>query len=360
MLNLDAIMPNSFGFSNATEIPLYGYILEEPLANYIRDGNIDTAQPSTPRSLTVLPIIIPNPNNDTTQPGAAAAAAILGVAGAEIEWITLLDNVTPTDAPTVCIVLQNTCGQAHTYHVKGGIASYLSSGDAHDSSYDDLAQSVSVANAMQDVVNAQAVSHDGYIMATTMTHYQETTTDDEPGFCMYTFTVYPTLEYEETFHTGLAYIYMSMTVVLAALSIVLFIVYSVLVERRQKQVLDSAAKSKAIINSLFPAVVRRRLFGAASTTTKGQTTDSPGGGGCCSSVLRNPLRQRRRRTAVQRDAHNPKTRLTNFLTLTSPNDVYSMEHQSDEPIAEMFSNTTIVSLLSLFLALSTLYSCRVF
>jgi hypothetical protein len=44
----------------------------------------------------------------------------------------------------------------------------------------------------------------------------------------------------------------------------------------------------------------------------------------------------------QRHANNPKTRLTNFLTITSPQIVYPMEHHVDNRIAKMVSNTTVV------------------
>jgi hypothetical protein len=313
-------------------------MLSNPLANYVENGdsrNNNTANSSTPRSISILPILI-NANtieNDNT--------GLLGIIGAELEWITFFDNVVP-DASTVSIVLENSCGQVHTYHVKGGIARYLGSGDQHDRSYDYLAQSVSITKAL-DHVDQVAVSH-GSSMATKSEEMTGTTAGEEDGlFCSYQITVYPTEEYEETFHTGLAYVYTFTTVALAVTSIVLFLIYTVLVDRRQKQVMDSAARSNAIIKSLFPAVIRRRLFGA--TTQSSLQND-----GIAMSV-KHSLGLRRRRPIQRGDAHNPKTRLTNFLTSTSPNEAYSMEHQNDEPIAEMFSNTTVVRISSLALCI---------
>ncbi len=89
-------------------------------------------------------------------------------------------------------------------------------------------------------------------------------------FCIYTITVYTTAEYELSFHMGLAFTYtLTTTIVLAVTSIVLFVVYSILVDRGQKRVLDSAAaKSSAIIKSLLSAVIRRRLFGTAAIPYK--------------------------------------------------------------------------------------------
>ncbi|KAI2492851.1 hypothetical protein MHU86_21692 [Fragilaria crotonensis] len=115
MLNLDSIIPNAFNFSNAkTETPLFGNILDDYTANYVRDGgnNSSLEDSSTPRSFTVLPILNAAADGDDND-------IVLGITGAEIEWITLFDNVVP-DAPTVCIVLENTCGQVHTYLVKEG------------------------------------------------------------------------------------------------------------------------------------------------------------------------------------------------------------------------------------------------
>jgi heme/copper-type cytochrome/quinol oxidase subunit 2 len=353
MLNLDSLMPNAFAFSNASETPLFGFILDDYAANYVSDAGKNSRDTSTPRSFTVLPILNP-----------ARADLVLGITGAEIEWITLLDDVVP-DAPTVCIVLENTCGQVHTYLVRKGIASYLGNGDKHDAAFDQMAKTVSVTKAMQNLYQHVVTAHPAGSAATT--DFEEMTHDDERdgGFCIYTITVYPTAEYEQSFHTGIAFTYTLTTIVLAVTSIFLFVVYSILVDRRQKRVLDSAAKSNAIIKSLFPAVVRRRLFGPAIPYKKTIESYDNVNDNNNHTLISNPLRRgrgrRRRRLHMatqQRHANNPKTRLTNFLTSTSPNDVYSMEHQDDEPIAEMFSNTTVVRIHSSDHNLKGKYPCH--
>ena len=55
MLNLDSCMPNSFDFSNATETPLFGYVLDEFAAN----AGTNSQDASSPRSFSVLPILNP-------------------------------------------------------------------------------------------------------------------------------------------------------------------------------------------------------------------------------------------------------------------------------------------------------------
>ena len=64
------------------------------------------------------------------------------------------------------------------------------------------------------------------------------------------------------------------------------------------------------------------------------------------ALISNPLRRRWEQglhmVTQQRHANNPKTRLTNFLTITSPQIVYPMEHHVDNRIAKMVSNTTVV------------------
>ena len=347
MLNLVSMLPStsnhaSFSFLsiNATQATQFGSILSNPFANYMQNDDStssdnNNAVSSTPRSISLLPILNTIANN-----GNSSGDPVMGVVGAEIEWITLFDRVLP-NGPTICIILENSCGQIHTYHVKDGIASYLGSGDQHERPFNYLAQSASVAKALEHLDQVSA-SHESN-MATTSEEKTDAPGEDEEGdgmHCVYQVTIYPTEEYEDTFHTGIAYVYMLTVIALAVTSIVLFIIYTILVDRRQKLVLDRAARSNAIIKSLFPAVIRRRLFG--STPSTHPNTDS------LTSSLINPLRRRRQRIPNQRgDTHNPKTRLTNFLTSTSTNEAYSMEHQSDEPIAEMFSNTTVVRIFPL-------------
>lgn len=259
-----------------------------------------------------------------------------GVSGVEIEWITYFRNIVP-QSPKICIVLENTCGQVHTYHVEAGVATYLNSGDWHDPTYDNMAQSTTtIGGAAAAPDDDGGDGQEAYPTAAVFPPSQMEETPNQDGACTYNITVYPTTTYEATFRTSDTTVYILVILALSATSIVLFVVYGVWLDRRQRQVMDIAAKSNAIIKSLFPEVVRDRLFGETSSH---QRMENPG-----RLVLKNPLG--RRNSATNHDGeklNNPKARLTNFLIKSSPNDTDAMGYHEDEPIAEMFSNTTVVS-----------------
>jgi class 3 adenylate cyclase len=128
-----------------------------------------------------------------------------------------------------------------------------------------------------------------------------------PGHCIYSFHIYPTKEFEEDYRSNLP---IALTVVVAStflLMIVTFFLYDWLVHRRNKKVVGEAARSNAIVASLFPSNVRARM-------------------------------------AAEKDAHEEhnKSRLRNFL------DSESLEMDDDDimlkskPIADLFPETTIL------------------
>jgi hypothetical protein len=139
---------------------------------------------------------------------------------------------------------------------------------------------------------------------------------------------------------------MLVTVAIFVCVILLFFLYDILVERRQRRVMASAAKSDAMINSLFPAVIRDRLF----------RTNSTHSGGSGRANRRQSYTVRRSITksteASSLDDHGmvssltPKHRLTTFLKSSYPADwSFQMAGADDDPIAEMFTNTTVVSMI---------------
>ena len=81
-----------------------------------------------------------------------------------------------------------------------------------------------------------------------------------PGHCVYSFSVYPTDKYFERNASKIpAYSAVAIAVIFAFMATTFFI-YDRFVQKRNKKVLDAAAKSGAIVSSLFPSTVRDRLF----------------------------------------------------------------------------------------------------
>jgi class 3 adenylate cyclase len=90
--------------------------------------------------------------------------------------------------------------------------------------------------------------------------YLRDSTEDVPGHCVYTFTVYPTKEFEETYHSNLPSL-MTLVVALAfCLMILTFLAYDWFVQRHNQTVVGAAARANGILSSLFPKNVRDRLL----------------------------------------------------------------------------------------------------
>ena len=125
-------------------------------------------------------------------------------------------------------MLSNTCNQSLTYQINGPNVTFLGSGDLHDTTYDYLEHS-----AEYDVL------------------------DDA---CIYTFSIYPSAQIQESYQTGKSIYYTAAIVCVFLLTSAVFVLYDCFVSKRQNTVMTSAQQSNAIVSSLFPAQFRDRLM----------------------------------------------------------------------------------------------------
>jgi hypothetical protein len=90
--------------------------------------------------------------------------------------------------------------------------------------------------------------------------YLRISTKDVPGHCVYTITVYPTKEFENKYRSNLPIILTSVVAAAFFFMILTFLAYDWFVQRRNQKVVGAAARSNAILSSLFPKNVRDHLF----------------------------------------------------------------------------------------------------
>lgn len=103
-----------------------------------------------------------------------------------------------------------------------------------------------------------------------------TTVDLDDSMCRYTLTLYPSQELEDAFVNNRPIIYTVIVASIFAFTSLVFVMYDLLVARRQRIVMTKALQSGAIINSLFPENVQARLFAKTDdnkTPTKLQSTE---------------------------------------------------------------------------------------
>ena len=155
-------------------------------------------------------------------------------------------------------MLANSCGQTYTYELKGEKVSiqtrlsayarasfaynqlvqakFLGDGDFHDRNFDYLEVRVPFSDEQgpEDTLDL--------------------------GYCLYEFRVYPSAEFKERMLDSSPLLLSLISAVVFFAIAVGFFVYDMFVHKRNVKIVDAAAKSNAIILSLFPAKVRDQLL----------------------------------------------------------------------------------------------------
>jgi class 3 adenylate cyclase len=161
-----------------------------------------------------------------------------------IKWGAYFENMLNPNAQPVQVVLENTCDGPFTYEIRGPNVEYIGKGNLANKKYEDMSQVV-------DLDDADFVAEETTIALTL-----------NQDLCQYTLTVYPTVEMDEHYNDVFP---LAITCTVAAVFIftaVVFVLYDMMVERRQRMVLDTAKRSTAIVSSIFPKKVRDQLMGA--------------------------------------------------------------------------------------------------
>jgi class 3 adenylate cyclase len=94
--------------------------------------------------------------------------------------------------------------------------------------------------------------------------------------CLYSLTVYPTAEFQQSHESTAPLIYAAFVAGTFLLMIAAFVGYDLIVQRRNQKLVQNAARSNAIVTSLFPTNVRDRVVAQGKKDTE---TTSPLKGG---------------------------------------------------------------------------------
>jgi class 3 adenylate cyclase len=232
---------------------------------------------------------------------------VVGLLIVVLPWDTYFSDFIHEGAQAVHITLKDTCGGEFSYAIHGHKAHYLGQGDLHNPKYDDLSFVADFEPfPSHDEENEEHVSN-----------------------CRYSFHVYPTEELESHYDTNRPVIMTCAVVLIFVFTILAFITYDSLVQKRQKVVMDSAMKSNAIVSSLFPAEFRDRLFHGGERAKKKEASKRLG-------------------RLLPSLTEAPKSRLNNFLqddtrVTGPPHDLLTNgELQGSKPIADLFPEATVM------------------
>lgn len=221
------------------------------------------------------------------------SSEVVGVITSVIAMDAYMANLLPDGVSGVDLVLSNTCNQTWTYKLIGSKAAFIGEGDLHDDQYD----------ASRRTIDFEAFLDPELSRAT-------------PGHCLYTIELYPTDEFVGRYTTYLPWLFTAVVGCTFLIMACVFFVYDYMGTRRNEKVVDTAARSNAIVSSLFPSKVRAKLMEEAK---------------------------------IKAEPHNTgQDRLKSFM---NDQEMASSRHSEDlsgqlmipgKPLAEMFDATTIM------------------
>lgn len=256
--------------------------------------------------------------------GGSLSSNVVACLIASLPWDTFFSNLyhDAQGGEGMILVVNSTCPShdepdIFTYELQGDHPVYLGEGDLHDPTYSYL---VHHANLFAD---ADANAND----------------------CSYVLSIYPseTMENYTTTNEPVTYaIVMAMLFLAAA---VFFLVYDYLVQRRQREAMAEAARSTAIVASLFPAEIADRLLNSSEHNNIKQQHRHNGNSKLSSTGISD------RAVEKMTDGMGQKFRLKSYLdeegqeaekTRASYSNGGGSSIIESKPIADLFPNTTVL------------------
>ncbi|KAL3933781.1 MAG: hypothetical protein SGBAC_010248 [Bacillariaceae sp.] len=180
---------------------------------------------------------------------------VVAVLALTTKWDSFLLPNLPPDPNGLIVTLRNECDQNFSFEITGEEVIYLGSGDYHEEAYESYGKEFTLVADSSVFTEVPMAS----------------------GYCSHTATVYPSSQMREQMATTAPVFYTVATAVIFVFTMLVFVFYDYLIQKRQKYLADKATKTNAIISSLFPKIVRDRLLengGPNASAMTGITTTS--------------------------------------------------------------------------------------
>jgi class 3 adenylate cyclase len=277
-------------------------------------GDNGNEKSETPESLYVQPVL------DMIDGRLSMVATLT----CSMEWNDFFTGLIPDDANGaggfgMVVVVESTCpdntNSLFTYALNGRNPIFMGYGDHHDPAYNDLGH-------------------------TTGLFYNDI---QENNVCDYALTIYPTATVEEQMYSNQPAIYTAVMVMLFVLAAVFFLVYDYFVQRQQREAMAEAARSNAIVSSLFPAEIRDRLFNTDNNNNNDGGTMTVKNESNSSKDIEMGAPDANKRNNKGGTAQ--KFRLQNFLDEEGEKDAKMRSQPAileSKPIADLFPNMSVL------------------
>lgn len=175
---------------------------------------------------------------------------LVAVAWLQLNWMVYLQNILVKDANGIIAVLRSSCPSSNvriptkevstfSYRIDGPSATLLGEFDAHDPKYDHL----EISDVFVDLDIGTIQLPEGRCIPRMTLH------------------LFPSKEFEATFHTPNGIIYSGVVVLVFVFTSTVFLLYDYFVRRRQSIVMERIVKQDKIVSNMFPTAIRERLYG---------------------------------------------------------------------------------------------------
>ncbi len=256
---------------------------------------------------------------------------VVGSLVAVLPWTLFFQRILHPSQPKVFVVVSDSGAAAcrtngdgsdksniFTIAIQGEDASYLGQGELYESRYATHGVTASFGQAFTDGDHA----------------------------CRYFISVYPSSQgYEDSSSDNAALVWTLVVVAVILVTASVFLVYDSIVQQKEKKMMDSAAKTNAIVSSLFPADVRDRLLGKQkrSKNNKSSVVLSPGGAGNVDSSKFRLKHYLAEEDVSEEAGAAPEGAKMNHLDDAKVKEALAGADVYDtKPIAELFPNTTVL------------------
>lgn len=290
------------------------------------------------QTVVVLPVFDKHPkrpnidkgNSDGGNDDGDNSPKIVGYWTAIIPLRVFFEQILSDGVAPIRVVLENDCNEVITFELQGPKVLLITpDGDEHYSKHSDMALDAIFA----PFVPSQAF----YNVRNERGEYEETLST-----CRYVVTVYPTKQMADRFLTNDPIWYTAIVLSVFIITSILFIVFDIVVQRRQDKVMTTARKQDVIVSSLFPRNFQAKIlaevdedehhhrhlsnFGKAGLKTYLTSNDKS------VSRLRNP------------SALSPPTlsSMPSFTSNSTNNTNNKTAIDRSKPIADLFPETTIM------------------
>eukprot|EP00980_Cylindrotheca_fusiformis_P021261 scaffold8180_cov87-Cylindrotheca_fusiformis.AAC.1 len=172
--------------------------------------------------------------------------------GIRLHWLDYFKNVLTGGGFGIIVVLESACPDVHnglngkmeqissliSYRIDGQQAKRLGDSDFHNPRYDDM----EVEDVFVDLGIDESQLPEGICVPTLTMH------------------VYPSEEFEQSFHTNNAMVYTIIVAVIFIFTSLVFLLYDYFVRKRQTKVMERIMRQDKIVANVFPTAIRDRLY----------------------------------------------------------------------------------------------------